>query len=365
MLAPSRVAFAALIPMVLIGCSDPISGPQQMDLQSPFESAALQTLANSSTEVCHTIDFDNFDHGDVISTIALPAPFGFNLTVEVSSNADGLDVARAFDVEAEVDYDPDLRVPSAGGFCSECEGLGRMMVIEDAEGFDNRGDAPDGGSITFSGFSGNGTFLVKQFKIVDVHTPEGPVTFFVDGNLDATSSDPPPADEATVEIVTTGETTFTETMTFVMGGSGAYDDIVLCMQIPTTPGEEGCTPGFWSTHSIYAPGNQADAWGPTGWDADDPVTDAFSEAGAYTAGALSLHGALVGGGGSGVEGGARILLRAAVAALLNASHPDVAYPRSEADVISDVNAALASGDRDTMLALATALDLDNNLGCSL
>jgi hypothetical protein len=70
-------------------------------------------------------------------------------------------------------------------------------------------------------------------------------------------------------------------------------------------------------------------------------------------------------GGSGAQGAAQILLRAAVAALLNSAHPDVDYPRTTAEVIADVNAALASGNRSTMLALATELDDDNNLGCPL
>ena len=70
-------------------------------------------------------------------------------------------------------------------------------------------------------------------------------------------------------------------------------------------------------------------------------------------------------GGSGTLGAAQTLLRAAVAALLNSAHPDVDYPRTTAEVIADVNAALASQDRSTMLNLATALDADNNLGCPL
>jgi hypothetical protein len=60
-----------------------------------------------------------------------------------------------------------------------------------------------------------------------------------------------------------------------------------------------------------------------------------------------------------------ILLRHAVAALLNAEHPDISYPMSGADVISQVNAALASNDRSIMLALASALDASNNLGCPI
>jgi hypothetical protein len=34
-------------------------------------------------------------------------------------------------------------------------------------------------------------------------------------------------------------------------------------------------------------------------------------------------------------------------------------------VIADVNAALATGNRDVMLSLAASLDADNNLGCPL
>ena len=68
-------------------------------------------------------------------------------------------------------------------------------------------------------------------------------------------------------------------------------------------------------------------------------------------------------GGSGVSGGARILLRAAVAALLNSAEPDIDYPRTTTEVIADVNTALASGIRSTLLALAAELDGDNNLGC--
>lgn len=70
-------------------------------------------------------------------------------------------------------------------------------------------------------------------------------------------------------------------------------------------------------------------------------------------------------GGSDHAGAAEILLRAAVAALLNSAHPDVKYPRTTDEVIADVNAALASSDRGIVLKLAKALDKYNNLGCPL
>jgi hypothetical protein len=54
-----------------------------------------------------------------------------------------------------------------------------------------------------------------------------------------------------------------------------------------------------------------------------------------------------------------------VAALLNASHPDINYPLSGAQVISQVNNALASLNRSTMLTLASKLDTFNNASCTV
>jgi len=69
-------------------------------------------------------------------------------------------------------------------------------------------------------------------------------------------------------------------------------------------------------------------------------------------------------GGTGQIAAARILFRAAVAALLNSAHPDVNYPMSQVEVINDVNTAL-QGDRNAMLTLAAELDSYNNLSCPL
>jgi hypothetical protein len=41
----------------------------------------------------------------------------------------------------------------------------------------------------------------------------------------------------------------------------------------------------------------------------------------------------------------------------------VDYPLSPAEVVQQVNDALASCDRATIVALAAELDKDNNLGC--
>ena len=125
-----------------------------------------------------------------------------------------------------------------------------------------------------------------------------------------------------------------------------------------TPGSQGCTPGYWKNHT--------DSWAAAGYSPSQTILSVFSESWRHPALAGStLHEALGFGGGAGVEGAAEILLRAAVAALLNGAHPGVDYPRYASDVIANVNTALASGNRDTMLSLAAALDADNNLGCPL
>jgi hypothetical protein len=122
-------------------------------------------------------------------------------------------------------------------------------------------------------------------------------------------------------------------------------------------GREGCTPGYWKNHT--------GSWAGTGFSPGQTAGSVFSLGGFPSLANQTLLQTLQGGGGPGTLGAARILLRAAVAALLNAAHSGVDYPRTASSIISDVNAALASNNRNTMLNLATALDRDNNLGCPL
>jgi hypothetical protein len=127
----------------------------------------------------------------------------------------------------------------------------------------------------------------------------------------------------------------------------------------TCGGDEGCSPGYWKNH--------AGSWPPTGYSPSQQVSTVFNQAGSHYPGLGddSLLKALAYDGGSGDWGAAETLLRVAVAAVLNASHPGVAYPHTPAAVIADVNSALHSESRSAMLALAGALDHDNNQGCPL
>jgi len=74
--------------------------------------------------------------------------------------------------------------------------------------------------------------------------------------------------------------------------------------------------------------------------------------------ALSLQG------GDTLEGAEEILLRATVAGLLNSKKLNH-YPLTTSQIISSVNAAIASHNRATIISLATTIDNDNNSGCPL
>ena len=126
---------------------------------------------------------------------------------------------------------------------------------------------------------------------------------------------------------------------------------------PTNTPFFGCTPGFWKNHpgdwpAPYSPNQTlASVFGPIGYGLDSD----------------SLITALNYPGGNGQRGAAQILMRAGVAALLNAADPDIDYDTTLYDtppeVISAIQAALASGDRATMINLASVLDGWNNGVC--
>ncbi|WP_224277368.1 hypothetical protein [Nocardioides lacusdianchii] len=130
----------------------------------------------------------------------------------------------------------------------------------------------------------------------------------------------------------------------------------------TEIGYEGCTPGYWKNHT--------DNWQEMKSERLFGVV--------YTSAPTSVSGltflqALQARGGAGADGAAQILARASAAAYLNAAHEGLGYPwrrlttgkDDRPALVATVNAAFASGDRDTMLALAARLDADNNLGCPL
>jgi hypothetical protein len=133
-------------------------------------------------------------------------------------------------------------------------------------------------------------------------------------------------------------------------------------------GNEGCTPGYWKNHpESWQEASRAAPNTPLTYDhpstAFPPFAPTFDLDG--DGDADTFLDALNYKGGSGLAGAERILLRAAVAAWLNAAHEGLGYPLRRAEFVAEVNAAIASGDRQTMLELAARLDRLNNLACPL
>jgi hypothetical protein len=153
--------------------------------------------------------------------------------------------------------------------------------------------------------------------------------------------------------------TGTNTVSGVLGSGNPANGALVTFTnrvIPDEPqGSEGCTPGYWKNHT--------DSW--VGYAPGATAGSVFALGGFPTLASRTLLQTLDGAGGPGALGAARILLRAATAALLNAASPGVDYTLTSADIVTQVNAALASNERGTMLALAASLDRDNNLGCPL
>ena len=124
---------------------------------------------------------------------------------------------------------------------------------------------------------------------------------------------------------------------------------------------EGCGPGFWRNTAGTA-WSDADVFSPD-FVVDGPFVLAAEAA--DDASNQPLVDVLAGDGGPDLAGAQRILLRAAVAGLLNAQHANVNYALSEIEVIDGVTDALATGDRETILDLAEELDAHNNVACPL
>jgi hypothetical protein len=129
------------------------------------------------------------------------------------------------------------------------------------------------------------------------------------------------------------------------------------------PGEyEGLTPGFWKTHP--------ELW--TGYSTDQTFYDVFgvyitinakgNDPGIYNP---TLIEAIAAKGGVNEEKTPPVydaLARHAVAALLNAAHPDVTYPLTEQEIIDAVALAISNGDTTDAEPLKNMLDMYNNAG---
>ncbi|HEX7183635.1 MAG TPA: hypothetical protein VF756_17500 [Thermoanaerobaculia bacterium] len=134
--------------------------------------------------------------------------------------------------------------------------------------------------------------------------------------------------------------------------------VMAALRIPLTE-PTGCTPDLWSSRTGL--------WQTTGIRPTQLLRNIFTESTRYGAvGNVTILGALrFQEGGAGALGAAKTLLRTAAAALLNAAHTQLEYPRTRTQVITSVDTALRMGDAQAMLTLAAELDEANRARCPL
>lgn len=121
---------------------------------------------------------------------------------------------------------------------------------------------------------------------------------------------------------------------------------------PRPPIPRGCTPGYWRQPQHF------DDW-PAGYSPSQSFTSVFPAGAGYSRlASKTLLQALEEGGGD-----EEALGRHAVAALLNAAHPDVQFLYSEAEVKGIVNSALTGGDPGNIESTKNLLEAANEAGC--
>ena len=166
---------------------------------------------------------------------------------------------------------------------------------------------------------------------------------------DTPNLDPSTWHQYTVPFTGSGEPI---TLSLIDWYDNDYANNVCHLPVCIIPQSKGCTPGFWkkwtSQWVTYSPNAK--------------ISTVFSDYGPY--GDVTLKNGLSLKGGNTIDGAKEILLRAAIAALLDEAKFGDQYPyESTAALIADVNAALGSGDRDTIIKLASTLDGYNNQYC--
>jgi hypothetical protein len=133
---------------------------------------------------------------------------------------------------------------------------------------------------------------------------------------------------------------------------------------------EGCGRPFWKDNAHLGD------WGPTGYAPGDLVDeffdvppeldlDTFMYDLRYRAGSYPKLDTRDDQERAKFVDAARVLMGQAVAALLNAAHPNVSYSLTEAQVIEGVNAALATEDINTVLQYKEVLEDYNQASCPL
>ncbi len=288
-----------------------------------------------------TIDFGGLAEGAIVGSVSCAANDGISCTADPGGSVGvfgsnptfpaATNTAQIFDSEC---------LP--GGIPSDCSGgdddllfpgQGNMLIICEEQGTSNTcklppDDADEVGAFFEFDFStwGPGTVCVDSITYGDVEAkePGGEVELIPSGLKFAM----PPTGDNVLDTVIIEECGVTS-MVVSLNGSGAIDNIEIELEDRNgNGGGEGCTPGFWKNHEAdwvgLSPGDSFETvfgTSPDPFPGDPTLADVFD-----------LNG-----------GGIKKLSQHALAALLNALHPDVDYDLTPAEVIADYQAALAAG----------------------
>jgi subtilisin-like proprotein convertase family protein len=299
---------------------------------SPYPSTInVAGLAGTVTKVTATINVFTHTFPDDVDVL-LVGPTGATVVL-MSDTGDGADV-----VGVTLTFD-DAAAGSLPDSTQIVSGTFRPTNVGGTDAFPAPAPAGPHGS-TLSVFNGTNPNGQWQLFVVD-DFPADSGSFAGGWSLTIETLDPTPTPTPTPTNTPTVTPTVTPTPT----------------NTPTPQRLQGCAPGYWKQP------HHLDSW--SGFTPGQTLESVFDVPDAFGLDDTTLLAALDGQGGPTVADAAELLLRQAAAALLNAASPTVDYPLSVNDVINRVNAALASGDRSTILALASELDRLNNLGCPL
>jgi hypothetical protein len=351
-----RLLLSISATLSLAACADSISTPRSL---RPSSIAKYE----EGESRCEVITFTGLSHGTVVTdqVSVLGSQLQFSAVAHTNPAGTTASEARIYDSEHSGGPDPDLESPDASGICAACT-LGSMLIVQDPANTETA-TAPYGGRIGITGFPGGA--YIKSFTLIDMDKPEEPdVLLIVDGQNIASSAQGGVSHGAQTIGITEIRPITSDGVEFVFGsqatgvnpGSMAVDNITVC--VPEL-GREGCGRSFWK--------KDVSTWYITGFGPTTLLRQVFKNATMIdeSFANTTLFDAVSFGGGQGLVGSAQLLARAAVVALLNAGHPDVAYPRSVADITSAVDIAFASGDGNAMRDLTRDLEAANNLGCPL
>jgi uncharacterized repeat protein (TIGR01451 family) len=166
-----------------------------------------------------------------------------------------------------------------------------------------------------------------------------------------------------VIVLSTGDPSFINTANAV-GTDVLQNSDTATASATVTFGWYGRTPGFWK--------NKPEAWAGLGYTNSQTIRSVFTvptellKSGlldiSAPAGEDTLNQGLSYRGGTNLSGSFQILMRAAIAALLNEAYYGVYYPgaTSTTALIAEVNSVLATKSRTSYLTLAATLDNWNN-----